>query len=63
MAMETRQPNEPRSYEIEELKQAGFDRVSSLQQLVCELLVKNQELRMALNAQRGMEMRGESSIR
>jgi hypothetical protein len=50
--METKGPSEPQESEIEELERGNVDRLSNLQRLVCELLAKNQRLRMELMAER-----------
>ena len=50
--METKQLTEFQENQIEELDCGNLERLSSLQRLVCELLAKNQRLRMELTAQR-----------
>ena len=50
--METSGAREPQGNEIEELEQGNVEQLSSLQRLVCELLAKNQYLRMELMAER-----------
>jgi hypothetical protein len=50
--METKRPSEPQQNAIEELDRGNPERLSSLQRLVCELLAKNQRLRMELMAER-----------
>jgi hypothetical protein len=42
----------PQENEIEELERGNAERLSNLQRLVCELLAKNQCLRMELMAER-----------
>jgi hypothetical protein len=51
-AMETRRLNESQQNEIEELDWGNPEQFVSLQRLVCELLVKNQRLRMELISRR-----------
>jgi hypothetical protein len=41
-------PSEPQENEIEELERGNLERLSNLQRLACELLAKNQGLRMEL---------------
>jgi hypothetical protein len=53
-AMETKRLNESQQNEIEELDWGNPEQLVSLQRLVCELLVKNQRLRMELIS-RGVE--------
>lgn len=50
--METSGAREPQGYEIGEFEQGNVEQLSSLQRLVCELLAKNQCLRMELMAER-----------
>ena len=50
--MKTKRFTEFLENQIEELDWGNLERLSSLQRLVCELLAKNQRLRMELTAQR-----------
>ena len=50
--METKLLTKFQENQIEELDCGSLARLSSLQRLVCELLVKNHRLRMELTAQR-----------
>jgi len=50
--METKSFTEFQENQVEELDWVNLKRLSSLQRLVCELLAKNQRLRMELTAQR-----------
>jgi hypothetical protein len=50
--METKRFTEFQESQIEELDWGELERLSSLQRLVCELLAKNQKLRMELATQR-----------
>jgi hypothetical protein len=49
--METKRFTEFQESQIEELDWRSLETLSSLQRLVCDLLAKNQRLRMALMAQ------------
>jgi hypothetical protein len=50
--METSGAREAQENEIEEVEQGNVEQLSNLQRLVCELLAKNQCLRMELMAER-----------
>ena len=50
--METKGPSEPQENEVEEVERGNVEVLSNLQRLVCELLAKNQCLRMELMAER-----------
>jgi hypothetical protein len=50
--METKRLGDPQQYEIEGSDRGTREQISNLQRLVCELLAKNQSLRIELMAKR-----------
>jgi hypothetical protein len=60
--METKGPSKPQENEIEELERGNVERLSNLQRLVCELLAKNQSLRMQLIAERDKSGHDKGSV-
>ena len=59
--METKRLSEPVENEVEELERGNVERLSNLQRLVCELLAKNQCLRMELMGERAKSGHDEGS--
>jgi hypothetical protein len=60
--METKRRVESQENKVEEVDRGNLERISSLQRLTCELLVKNQRLRMELMAERVETGSGRGSV-